>query len=79
MVIIIILFCWKQVLGSEMFELLVKSPLAQSLLSYRFDVPFGNDEKENLEQLTAMLERNFSIHQQRYGRKDLSPYLTRDC
>jgi len=71
--------CWKQVLGAEMFELLLKSPLAQSLLSYRFDVPFENDEKENLEQLTAMLERNFSIHQQRYGRKNLSPYLTRHC
>jgi len=60
----------KQELGVEIFDILLTSPIAESLLSLDIDeVKISTDANGRLERLNTLVENNLEIDQQRYGRK----------
>jgi len=65
-----------KILGEEILSLLLRSPLAESLLSLEFDyVIFEEGASAAVEKLNSLVEDNLEKYQERYGRKTKQRYL----
>jgi len=67
----IAVFVHKQILGSEILSLILKSPLSESLINYEFrDLIINDETNKNLETFKTKLESNLERYQKRYGRNN---------
>jgi len=69
------LHCIKE-LGMEILEILLTSPIAESLLSLDLEnVKISKDADGALERLNTLVENNLETDYKRYGRKPKQRYL----